>query len=148
MIEITEHPLDPLLPLAAVASNEAGANLLFLGTTRQWTGETETRELDYECYREMAERKLADLAAEARDRWNLTGVAIVHRIGTVRPGETSLAVAVSSPHRPESFAAGQWLIEAIKQVVPVWKREVDNSGQGTWVHPARSGATGSDESSR
>lgn len=136
MIQITNEPIDGAELLAAVADDNAGANLLFLGTTRQWTGDHRTVELRYECYEGMAERELTNLCHEARSRWGLTGVAVVHRIGIVPPGETSLAVAVSSPHRLEAFEAGQWLIDRIKQVVPVWKQEVDGEGHGVWIHPA------------
>ncbi len=141
MILITNDPVDPLMALQAVADANAGANLLFLGTTRQWTGKTRTVELRYECYQAMAERELQALCSEARARWKLNGVAVIHRIGTVPPGQASLAVAVSSPHRQESFEAGQWLIDAIKQVVPVWKQEVDHLGNATWIHPQATGTS-------
>ncbi len=147
MILITTDPLDPQIALEAVADRDAGANLLFLGTTREWTGEVQTRQLRYECYQGMAERELDGLCNQARTRWGLTGVAVIHRIGVVPPGQASLAVAVSSPHRRESFEAGQWLIDAIKQLVPVWKQEIDDAGHQSWVHPAgkRPGPVESDE---
>ena len=135
MILITDQPVDPQTALSAVADENAGANLLFLGTTRRWTDRTETRELRYDCYQPMAEKELRSLCQQAQERWDLRGVAIIHRIGIVPPGQTSLAIAVSSPHRRESFEAGSWLIEAVKQVVPVWKQEIDESGESTWVHP-------------
>ena len=135
MIVLTEQPIDPRDVLTQVASHDAGAVVLFLGTTREFTHGRRTASLDYECYREMAEKKLADLEAEARQRWPLTGCSIVHRLGHLELGEASIAIAVSSPHRGDAFAAGQWLIDTIKQVVPIWKRENWADGTSEWVHP-------------
>jgi molybdopterin synthase catalytic subunit len=135
MVELTEQPLDPMALLRQVASPQAGAVVLFLGTTRAQTGGRATVSLDYECYRPMAEQELARLEAEARRRWDLTGCAIVHRLGHLEIGEASVAVAVSAAHRKEAFAAGQWLIDTLKQVVPIWKRENWADGTSQWVHP-------------
>jgi molybdopterin synthase catalytic subunit len=111
---------------------------LFLGTTREFTRGRRTQSLDYECYPEMAEKKLAELEAEARRRWPLTGCSIVHRLGHLELGEASIAIAVSSPHRHDAFAAGQWLIDTIKEVVPIWKCENWADGSREWVHPGLS----------
>src|SRR5690349_892829 len=107
MIELTRSVIDPVQVLAKVASNDAGAVVLFLGTTREFTKGRQTASLDYECYPEMAERKLAELEAEARRRWPVVGCAIVHRLGHLGLGEASVAIAVSSPHRQAAFEAGQ-----------------------------------------
>lgn len=139
MIQLTENAIDHQVALTAVANPNAGANLLFLGTTRQWTGDIETMELNYECYREMAEKELQKLCDEAKRRWDLLGVCVIHRLGVVPVGQASLAVAVSSAHRSPSFQAGEWLIETLKQVVPIWKQEVASSGQKEWVHPEQGG---------
>lgn len=135
MIELTTNPIDPTAVLAQVASHDAGAVVLFLGTTREFTGGRRTESLDYECYPAMAEKKLAELEAEAKSRWPLIGCVIVHRLGHLELGEASVAIAVSSPHRQAAFAAGQWLIDTIKQVVPIWKRENWADGTSEWVHP-------------
>ncbi len=135
MVTLTELPIDAGAVLAEVASNEAGAVVLFLGTTREFTQGRRTQSLDYECYPEMAQRKLAELEAEARRRWPLTGCTIVHRLGHLELGEASIAIAVSSPHRHDAFAAGQWLIDTIKEVVPIWKCENWADGTKEWVHP-------------
>ncbi|HVX59727.1 MAG TPA: molybdenum cofactor biosynthesis protein MoaE [Pirellulales bacterium] len=135
MIALTERPIDSSALLEQVTSPLAGAVVLFLGTTRELTGERKTRHLDYECYPEMAERKLAELEGEARRRWNLTDCAIVHRLGRLEIGEASVAVAVSSPHRQAAFEAGKWLIDTLKEVVPIWKRETWADGTTEWVHP-------------
>jgi molybdopterin synthase catalytic subunit len=135
MIQLTQHPIDYNAVLQHVASPSAGAVVLFLGTTRQWTGTRETASLDYEAYGEMAEKKMAELEAEARRRWPLVACALVHRLGHLLPGEASVAIAVSSPHRQAAFEAGQWLIDSLKQVVPIWKRENWTDGTHQWVHP-------------
>jgi len=135
MIEITTEPIDTQALLGKVCAPEAGAVVLFLGTTRQVTAGRETASLDYECYPEMARNKLAELEAEARKRWPLTGCAIVHRIGHLEIGEASVAVAVSTPHRRAAFEAGQWLIDTLKEVVPIWKKENWTNGESQWVHP-------------
>ena len=128
-------PIDTSAILAAVSSKDAGAVVLFLGTTREFTHGRQTASLDYECYPAMAERKLAELEAEARLRWPLTGCAIVHRLGRLELGEASIAIAVSSPHRQTAFEAGKWLIDTIKEVVPIWKQENWADGTSEWVHP-------------
>jgi molybdopterin synthase catalytic subunit len=135
MIALTHEPIDTAAVLAQVASHAAGAVVLFLGTTREFTRDRRTASLDYECYPEMAEKKLAELEAEARRRWPLTGCSIVHRLGHLELGEASIAIAVSSPHRGVAFEAGQWLIDTIKQVVPIWKQENWADGTSEWVHP-------------
>jgi molybdopterin synthase catalytic subunit len=135
MVSLTDNPIDPAAILAQVASHDAGAIVLFLGTTREFTHGRRTASLDYECYPEMAEKKLAELEAEARRRWPLAGCSIIHRLGHLELGEASIAIAVSSPHRADAFAAGQWLIDTIKEVVPIWKQENWADGASEWVHP-------------
>jgi molybdopterin synthase catalytic subunit len=135
MISLTNQPIDPQQILSSVASHDAGAVVLFLGTTREFTQGRRTASLDYECYPEMAEKKLAELEAKARNRWPLVGCHIAHRLGHLELGEASIAIAVSSPHRAAAFEAGQWLIDTIKQVVPIWKQENWADGTSQWVHP-------------
>ncbi len=135
MIALTHNPIDPQTVLSSVASHDAGAVVLFLGTTREFTHGRQTLSLDYECYPAMAEKKLAELEAQARQRWPIVGCAIVHRLGRVELGEASIAIAVSSPHRAVAFEAGQWLIDTIKEVVPIWKQEHWADGATEWVHP-------------
>lgn len=134
-IALTNDPIDAANIVAQVSSNDAGAVVLFLGTTREFTHGRQTVSLDYECYPEMAEKQLAELEAEARRRWPLTACAIVHRLGHLELGEASIAIAVSSPHRHDAFAAGKWLIDTIKEVVPIWKQENWADGTSEWVHP-------------
>jgi molybdopterin synthase catalytic subunit len=135
MIALTDRVIDTSLVLAEVHSPLAGATVLFLGTTRGETDGRQTVSLDYEAYRDMALRTLSELELRARQQWTLTEVAIVHRLGLVPVGETSVAIAVSSPHRQAAFAAGQWLIDTLKSTVPIWKREQWRDGTEEWVHP-------------
>lgn len=142
MFHLTDHPIDTTTILDRARHPKAGAVVLFLGTTRELTGGRKTVALDYEAYREMAERQLHDLEAEARRRWPLIECIVVHRLGRVPPAEASVAIAVSSPHRSEAFTAGQWLIDSLKRDVPIWKREQSADGSTEWVHPGVSGECG------
>jgi molybdopterin synthase catalytic subunit len=135
VIELTQNPIDTADLLRKVGSTQAGAVVLFLGTVREMTGERRTIALDYECYPEMAEKQLKDLEAQARARWPIIECAIVHRLGHLELGEASVAVAVSTAHREASFAAAKWLIDTLKQVVPIWKKENWADGATEWVHP-------------
>jgi len=91
--------------------------------------------LDYECYPEMATKHLEQLEATARQRWPIIECCIVHRLGHLELGEASIAIAVSCPHRPQAFDAARWLIDTIKQDVPIWKRENWEDGTTEWIHP-------------
>lgn len=135
MIAITDQPIDHAALTERVRSSRAGAVCTFLGTTREITGDRRTRHLDYEAYPGMAERKLNELEARARERWELIDVAIVHRVGRIDLGEISVVVAVSAPHRKAAFAACEWLMDTIKEVVPIWKKETWADGSEDWVHP-------------
>ena len=135
MIELTPNPIDTNAILNRARHPECGAVVLFLGTTRELTSNRQTVALDYEAYGEMAERKLAELEAEARRRWSVVECCIVHRLGRVPPTEASVAIAVSTPHRHDAFAAGQWLIDSLKHDVPIWKREQWADGTQEWVDP-------------
>ena len=135
MIQLTSQPIDTAAVLDRVRHPEAGAVVLFLGTTRELTAGRQTVALDYEAYHEMAERKLAELENEARQKWPVIECMIVHRLGRVPPAEASVAIAVSTPHRSDAFAAGQCLIDSLKHDVPIWKREQWSDGSTEWVHP-------------
>ena len=135
MIEIVEDPIDTDAVLRSVHSHQAGAALLFVGTTREFTDGRQTQSLTYECYPEMAIRKMEELRDEAMQRWPLVAVSFVHRVGHLELGEASIAIAVSSPHRKDAFEAGQWLIDTTKEVVPIWKQELWADGTSDWVHP-------------
>jgi molybdopterin synthase catalytic subunit len=135
VVDLTSQPIDVTRTLALVQQPEAGAVVLFLGITRQFTAGRETTELAYEAYSAMALSELQKLETNATDRWELTAVAIVHRLGVVPVGEPSVAIAVSSPHRDAAFAAGKWMIDELKSQVPIWKQEHWTDGTREWVHP-------------
>ena len=135
MIQLTNEPIDTASIVARASHPEAGAVVLFLGTTRELTNARRTVALDYEAYDSMARQKLAELEAEARRRWPVIECIVVHRLGRVPPAEASVAIAVSTPHRSDAFAAGQWLIDSLKHDVPIWKREEWADGTTEWVHP-------------
>jgi len=100
---------------------EAGAFVTFSGIVRETEGDARIPHLDYEHYAGMAEKEMAKLVAEARRRWPLRAVAVVHRIGPVRVGEASVIVAVGAGHRAEAFEAARFLIDELKKSVPIWK---------------------------
>ena len=135
MIRLTEHEIDTAEVVRDAKSPQAGAVVLFLGTARRSTDGKITEALEYECYAEMAVKKLAELEDEAREQWALQECVIVHRLGRLEIGEVSVAIAVSSAHRHATFEAGRWLIDRIKEVVPIWKRECWADGTEEWVHP-------------
>jgi molybdopterin synthase catalytic subunit len=135
MIEITSSPIDHAALTERLRANHAGAVCTFLGTVRDLTGDRKTVALRYEAYPEMALKKLAELERAARARWPIIELALVHRIGDLGPGEVSVVVAVSTPHRHQAFDACRWLIDTLKEVVPIWKRETWDDGKEEWVHP-------------
>jgi molybdopterin synthase catalytic subunit len=114
---------------------DCGAIVLFSGTVRDHAeGRTDVQRLEYEAYSEMVTPKLREIADETRVRWPEVGrIVLIHRVGSLELGESSVVAAVSSPHRPEAFSAARFAIDALKVSVPVWKREVwaDGSDWGT-----------------
>ena len=121
--------------LDEVSSEVAGANVLFVGTTRGITAGTKTFAIDYECHESMAFAILKSLRTKAVERFELVHCVIEHRIGLVHVGEISVAIATSAVHRKEAFDAAQWIMERIKEEVPIWKCEVGHDGNRVWVHP-------------
>ncbi len=132
MIEISIGPLDPEEITARVRRSTNGAVVTFLGTTRDNTRGRNVLHLEYEAYRPMADNKLAEIEAEIGRRWRIEDVAIAHRLGRLEIQEISLVVAVASPHRSEAFAACQYVVDRIKQTVPIWKKEYFEGGE-VWV---------------
>jgi MoaE-MoaD fusion protein len=129
---IGEAPLSLDAAVVEVASPDAGAIATFTGTVRRRSRGRDVVSLEYEAYTEMAEDVLAALGAELHDRYDLRGVAIHHRIGRVEPGEPSVVIAVSAPHRADALSACRDAIEALKDSVPVWKKEVYDNGE-EWI---------------
>lgn len=135
MHRLTDQPIDYFALTESVRSPLSGAVVLFLGTVRELTNGRRTSSLDYEAYPEMAEKKLQELEVQARERWPIQGVAMLHRLGQLELGEVCVAVAVSCPHRHQAFDAGRFLIDELKAWVPIWKKEHWSDGTTEWVHP-------------
>lgn len=132
MFLITAEPLDPERIAREVADDAAGAIVLFSGVVRNNNLGRRVEYLEYDAYPPLAERTLAEIAGEVRSRWEVTGVAIHHRTGRLQIGEASLLVAVASPHRAEGFAACHYCVDRVKQIVPIWKKEVWEGGE-SWI---------------
>src|SRR3954464_13926608 len=123
MIRLTREPIDYHALTESVRSPDSGAVVLFLGTVREMTDGRRTVALDYDAYGPMAEAQMTEIETEARRRWPIDRVAIMHRTGRLELGEISVAIAISCPHRGEAFEAGQFLIDELKVRVPIWKKE-------------------------
>jgi molybdopterin synthase catalytic subunit len=138
-IALSAEPIDVPAALVEVGNSAAGAINLFLGITRSEVSEAGQRllALDYEAYADMAIRQMHNLALEARRRWKISGIVLIHRTGRVAVGEPSVLIAVSTPHRAESFESCRFLIDSIKAEATIWKKEVWEDGKSTWVHPEK-----------
>jgi molybdopterin synthase catalytic subunit len=123
VFRIVRRRIDLLALARAVRDPRAGAVVTFVGTTRNENAGRRVRRLEYEAFASMATKEMRRLAAEATRRWRLRKVAMVHRIGVVPVGEASVAIAVASGHRGETFEACRWLIDRLKEIVPIWKKE-------------------------
>jgi molybdopterin synthase catalytic subunit len=136
-VRLGEPAVDATELGTAVRGPQAGAVVVFLGTTR--AGELDegaVESLDYEAARPLADTELATIAGEAAQRFALTAIAVHHTLGRVPVGLVSLGVAVSAPHRAEAFAAAEWTVTAIKTRVPIWKRNIlagDDPRRGPWA---------------
>ena len=142
MFRIVEEPISSEALYAEVLKDYNGAVVTFSGVVRDHSGETRTDHLVYEAYPEMAEKKMAEIGAEIRARWGISDVAILHRVGRLEIGETSVLIAVASPHRAAGFEACRYAIDRLKETVPIWKKEVGENGEA-WVEgpqPAAGGA--------
>jgi molybdopterin synthase catalytic subunit len=135
MIRLTTEPIDYHTLTEQVRLPSCGATVTFLGTVRDLTGDQVTVALDYEAYPGMAEKKMAEIERDTRERWPVGEIAMVHRLGHLEVSEVSVAVAVSCPHRAEAFAACRHAIDRLKELVPIWKKENWDDGRSEWVHP-------------
>jgi molybdopterin synthase catalytic subunit len=127
-VEIVEVPIDVAEIVAAVKAGADGAVCVFDGIVRDNTRGRRTLYLDYEAYREMALGQMRGLAEEAVTRFGVRDVAMVHRLGRLEVGETSVLIAVASAHRAAAFEACRWLIDTLKKTVPIWKKETFADG--------------------
>lgn len=135
MFKITSEEIELGAVICAVETGDAGAIVHFLGIVRNNTEGREVSYLEYEAYPPMAEEKMAEIAQEISEKWGLDRVAMIHRVGRLEIGEVSVAVAVASPHRKEAFEACHYAMNRLKQIVPIWKREVWADGEEEWVKP-------------
>lgn len=132
LFRVQDAPLSLDEVVRAVAAESQGGLVTFTGAVRDHShGKTVTK-LEYEAYVPMAEKKLAEIGAEAAGKWPGTRVAVVHRVGTLLPGELAVVIAVSAPHRKEAFRACEYVIDRLKEDVPIWKKEFAADGE-VWV---------------
>ena len=129
---LSEEPLDPSAVVDEVRSDAAGAVATFIGTTRAHSRGRSVHYLEYEAFGGMAEDVMAELAHELKRRYELTEVAIAHRTGRVDIGGISVVIAVSAPHRADALRACHDAIDRLKEIVPLWKKEVYEGGE-EWI---------------
>ncbi len=133
LVELREDPLDPAEIAAGLRTDTDGAVVTFAGTVRGHSRGRTVRKLVYEAYGSMALRQMQELAAEARRRWAIGDLAVVHRTGVLAIGEVSVVIAVAAPHRGAAFDACEWLIDELKRTVPIWKKEIYTEGEA-WIN--------------
>jgi molybdopterin synthase catalytic subunit len=130
--ELTTQPIDVGAVARRVILPECGATVTLDGYAREWTRGRQTLHLIYEAYPEMALREMKRLGAEAHEQFEIAHIGIVHRVGRLEIGETSVVISVSAPHRQAAFEACEWAIRELKRTVPIWKKEVFSKGEA-WV---------------
>jgi len=132
---VTPDPLDTAATAAAVENARCGAVTLFVGLVRDHNAGRRVVRLDYECYEPLAIKSFERIADEAAAHWPEARLAIAHRIGSLGIGEASVVIAAASAHRADAFAACRYAIERLKQIAPIWKRELFDGGE-VWVEGA------------
>ncbi len=131
-VVVTAEPIDADALAQSLLRPEHGGVVTFEGTVRRDSRGKHVRYLEYDAYPAMAEQQMAAILAEAEERWPGTNVAVSHRVGRLEIGEVSVAIAAVAPHRGEAFAACRYVIDEIKQRVPIWKKEVAEDGE-VWI---------------
>jgi molybdopterin synthase catalytic subunit len=132
VFKIVEGPIDGLTLEDEVRTDADGAVIVFRGVARRHSRGRDVVHLEYEAYPEMAEKVMAQIGEEMKGRWPISRVAIVHRTGVLEIGQASVMIAVSAPHRGEAFEATSYAIDRLKQIVPIWKKEVWSDGS-QWI---------------
>ncbi len=139
MIQITNETIDAAQLLAAVEDDGSGGTVLFLGCVRDHSNRQKVVALEYEAYEPMALRQMEHLKEEICKRWPVRRLALAHRLGYMKVGEISVAIAVSCAHRAEAFEACRFAIDTLKHTVPIWKKEYRPDGsywvEGCQAHP-------------
>jgi molybdopterin synthase catalytic subunit len=135
LLDIGPAPLALEGLVSAVAQGSTGAIVTFLGLARNHNQGRRVHYLEYEAFAPLALKAFARIAEEVQGRWPGVGMALHHRIGRVDIGEASVAIAVASPHRADAYAACRYVIERVKQIAPIWKREYFDGGD-VWIEGA------------
>ncbi|WP_158738231.1 molybdenum cofactor biosynthesis protein MoaE [Alteribacillus sp. YIM 98480] len=130
--EVTDHPISTENVIQKVTRRECGAITTFIGTVREFTDGKRTLRLEYQAYKDMAEKMLAQIDKEVQEKWPDARSAITHRTGTLDISDAAVVIAVSSPHRKTAYEANEYIIERIKQIVPIWKKEYWDDGSA-WI---------------
>ena len=130
--ELRTDPIDITSVARRVVPPECGATVTLDGYVRQLTKGRETLYLEYEAYEPMAIKEMQKLIEQAKEQFEISNVGIVHRLGKLEIGETSVVISVAAPHRAAAFAACDWLIRELKRTVPIWKKEVYADGE-EWI---------------
>lgn len=130
LFRVTDKPILPEEVIARVKGDECGAVVTFIGRVRGHSEDKRVLYLEHDASKEMAERRLRDIANEIRERWDLKEVAFCHRTGRIEVGETIMVIAIAAPHRQEAFAACQYAIDRLKQIVPI--KEI-REGSEVWI---------------
>ncbi len=130
--EISKEPINTQSVIDKVVQREAGAITTFIGTVRELTHGKKTLYLIYEAYESMAVKKLEQIGREIEERWKGSKCAITHRVGKLDITDIAVVIAVSTPHRADSYEANRYAIERIKEIVPIWKKEHWEDGQ-EWI---------------
>jgi MoaE-MoaD fusion protein len=123
LVRLTREVIDADGLVVAAKQGEDGAVVVFDGIVRNNSRGRQTLYLDYEAYEEMAMKQMSELAGEANERFGVRHVSIVHRLGRLQVGETSVLIVVASAHRAQAYEASRWLIDTLKKTVPIWKKE-------------------------
>jgi molybdopterin synthase catalytic subunit len=134
--ELTTEPIDVGEAARRAVPPECGATVTLDGYVRQYTKGRETLHLVYEAYEPMALKEMGKLIAAAKEQFEISNVGIIHRLGRLEIGDTSVVISVAAPHRKPAFAACEWLIRELKRTVPIWKKEVYADGE-TWIEGDR-----------
>lgn len=132
VFEIVDHPIDIDRYKEAVIHPKAGAVILFTGHVREWTKNVRTKYLIYEAYRPLAKKMLIQISEEINEKWSNVQIAMAHRVGKVDISEIAVIIAVSAPHRKQAYEASEYAISRLKEIVPIWKRDVRENGE-QWI---------------
>lgn len=134
MMHLTRHPIDVDALLAEVQGPERGGNCVFVGTVRS---DADVTGIDYSAYEAMAFAEIERILSDAKAQWPEARIMLQHRLGLIPVGEASIAIAAAAPHRDEAFSACRYVIEEVKERLPIWKKELSENGSASWVESDR-----------